>query len=158
VVFDYATTATQPVVIEDVFLRDIYNSDTPLKKLTVQEYDYNPSKTNPQFISDPTAVYYEFQLTNSYLFTDCAAANDTSKHICITYLEAVQDVTNPNDNTVYPQEWFLPLCWGLAKNAAPMFRAPWTANMESSYKESLAIAQKKEPERSMMYFAPGEDI
>ena len=157
-VFDYATTATQPIVIEDVFLRDINNSDTPLKILTVQEYDFNPSKTNPQFISDPTSVYYEFQLTNSYLFTDCAAANDTSKHICITYLEAIQDITNPADTTVYPQEWFLALVWGLAKQSAPMFHATWTPVMQENYREALAIAQRKEPERSVMYFSAGEDL
>src|SRR6267378_5404388 len=156
-VFDYTTTATQPVVIETVFLRDIFNSDTPIRIMTLEEYDFLPSKTNPQFISDPTAIYYEFQLTNGVLYTDCAAANDVSKHLGITYMEAIQDFNNPNDTPEYPQEWFLALVWGLAEMIAPMFNAPWTQNMAKNAATSLAIAQKKEPARSVMYFQPGED-
>jgi hypothetical protein len=158
VLFDYTTTATQPVVIETAFLRDITNTDTPIKILNVQEYDFLPSKTNPQFVSDPSAVYYENLLTNSYLYTDCAAANDTSKHICLTYLEPVQDITNPNDTTVYPQEWFLPLVLGLAKLIAPMFAAAWTPNLQTNLDDALAIARRKEPETSRLYFASGEDL
>ena len=156
-VFDYTTTATQPIVVESAFLRDIYNTDTPLAILQQAEYDFLPSKTNPQFISDPTAVYHEFLLGNSYLYTDCAAANDTSKHICITYLEAVQDITNPNDTTVYPQEWLLALVWGLAKQIAPMFKSAWTQNMENNASTALAIAQRKEPELNRMYFQSESD-
>jgi len=157
-VFDYTTTATQPVIVESAFLRDIYNTDTPLNILQQAEYDFLPSKTNPQFIADPTAVYHEFLLTNSYLYTDCAAANDTSKHICLTYLEAVQDIINPNDTTVYPQEWFLALVWGLAEQLAPMFNVGWTAKMENLANKSLAIAQKKEPEINRMYFMSESDV
>ena len=158
IVYDYTTAGTQPVVIESAFLRDFNNSDTPLKIMTQKDYDYLPSKTNPQFISDPTAVYYEFQRTNSVLFTDCAASNDVTKHIGITYLEAAQDVTNPNDETCYPQEWFLALVWGLAEQIAPMFQAAWTENMSRNKVSALAIAQKKEPERATLYFACGEDL
>lgn len=157
-VFDYATVATQPVVIESVFLRDIYSTDTPLSILQQAEYDFLPSKNNVSFIADPTAVYHEFLLTNSYLYTDCAAANDTSKHICITYLEAVQDVINPNDTTVYPQEWFLALVWGLAEQIAPMFNVGWTAKMDQLAGKSLAIAQRKEPEINRMYFVSESDV
>lgn len=158
VVFNYTTTATQPVVLETAFLRDIDNSDTPLKIMTSKEYDFLPSKTDPQFISDPTAIYYENLLTNSTVYTDCAASNDVTKHICITYLEAVQDITNPNDTTCYPQEWFLALVWGLAEQIAPMFNAPWTENRAKNAARALAIAQKKEPERVAMYFEPGGDL
>jgi hypothetical protein len=157
-VFDYTTVATQPVIIESVFLRDITNTDTPLSILQQPEYDFLPSKANPQFSAAPTAVYHEFLLTNSYLYTDCAAANDTSKHICITYLEAVQDIINPNDTTVYPQEWFLALVWGLAEQIAPMFNVGWTAKMEQLAGKALAIAQRKEPEINRMYFVSESDV
>jgi hypothetical protein len=156
-VFDYTTTATQPIVIEACVLRDIFNSDTPVKILTQPEYDLLPSKTNPQFISDPTAIYYEFQLANSNLFTDCSASNDVTKHLVITYLEAIQDFNNPNDTPEYPQEWFLPLALNLSKIIAPMFNAKWTDLMNQNAATALAIAQKKEPFRTTMYFQPGED-
>lgn len=157
IVFTYTVTAQQPVVMETVVLRDSDNNDTPIRLLTVQEYDYLPSKTNPDFVADPATIYYEFQLTNSQLFTDCAAAQDVTKHLAITYMEAVQDFVNPNDTPEYPQEWFLALAWGLAKQIAPMFNAPWTQNMQSNYDEAVTIARKKEPERTAMFFQPGED-
>lgn len=157
VVFDYTTTAQQPVVIETVFLRDINNADTPVRMLTVQDYDNLPSKVDTTAPADPTSIYYEFLLTNSNLYTDCAAAQDVTKHLCLTYMEAVQGFVNATDNPEYPQEYFLPLTWGLAKQIAPMFNAPWTQNMQSNYEISLGIAQRKEPERTTMYFQPGED-
>lgn len=157
VVFDYTTTAQQPIVIETAFLRDYTNSDTPIRKMIVQEYDYLPSKTNPTFISDPTSIYYEFQLTNGVLYTDCAGSIDTTKHIGMTYMEAVQDLNSANDTFEYPQEWYLALAWGLAKQICPMFNAPWTELMKENAAMALAIAQKKEPDRSVMYFQCGED-
>lgn len=156
-VFSYTTVAQQPDVIETVFLRDVFGQDTPIRMMTVQEYDFLPSKANPLYISDPSAVYYEFQLGNSNLYTDCAGAQDVTKHICMTYMEATQDFVSATDTPSYPQEWYLALSWGLAEQIAPMFNAPWTANMKANKDLALAIAQKKEPERSVMFFQPGED-
>ena len=154
-VFVYQTQGTQPLSIETAILRDSNNSDTPLKIMTVQEYDNLPNKADPTNISDPTAIYYEFQLGNSNLFTDCGAANDTTKYIVLTYLEPIQDMNNPADNFEYPQEWFLALSFGLSKIIAPMFNAPWTAVLEAAHASALAIAGHKDGERSSMYFQTG---
>ena len=156
-VFDYTTTATQPILIETATLRDQQLNDTPLRILTVQDYDMLPSKVAPQNIGDPGAIYYEFQLTNSNLFTDVAAAQDVTKHIVLTYMEAVQDITNASDNFEYPQEYFLALSWGLAKQICPMFNAVWTPLMEENYRAALATAQKKDPERQTIFFQPGAE-
>lgn len=157
VVFDYTTTAQQPVVIETAFLRDINNEDTPLRIMTLQEYDFLPSKADLASVSDPVSIYYEFQLINSVLRTDCAGAQDVTKHICMTYMTATQDFNNPTDTPYYPQEWYLPLCWGLSKNIAPMYGAVWTATMQTNFEESLTIARRKDPEKSVLYFQCGED-
>jgi hypothetical protein len=151
-VITYTTTAQQPVVVETAFLRDAQGSDTPLKIMTVQEYDLLPSKAQSTFISDPTAIYYENQKTNGVLHTDCAAAQDMTKHICLTYMEAVQDVNAASDEVSYPQEWYLALVYGLAKLAAPIFTVPWTQVMAENAATSLAIAQKKDGETSTMFF------
>ena len=157
-IFDYSTAAQQPQVIETALLRDNQNNDVPIKLMTVQEYDFLPSKTNIQYNSDPSAIYYEFQLGNSNLFTDVAAATDVTKYLVITYLETIQDFNNPKDTPEYPQDWFLPLTWGLAKQIAPMFSSPWTPEMEGNYTMSLAIAQKRDPERTVLYFQCGEEV
>lgn len=157
-VYCYQTAGTQPQELETAVLRDGSNQDTPLNIMrSIQEYDSLPNKADPTNIADPVAIYYEFQLGTSNLFTDCGAANDTSKYIVVTYMEPTQDFNNPLDNPSYPQEWFLPLCWGLAKNAHSAFQVSWTAGMESAYKEALAIAQHKDPEETVAYFQCGNE-
>lgn len=157
-VYCYQTAAQQPLNIETAVLRDQYNEDTPLRFLrTVQDYANLPSKTDLQNISDPTAIYYEFQLTDSFLYTDCAAALDVRKYIVISFMEPVQDMVNPTDTFDYAQECFLALSWGLSKQIAPMYGMPWTPNMESNYQAAVAIAGHKDAEVTTMFFQPGEE-
>ena len=155
VVYTYTTPATQPLKIEYVNLRDTQMDDTPVRIMTNLEYDSLPAKVTPTNISDPSGVYYEFQLGNSYLYTDVAGAQDVTKYLVITYLESEQDFVNPLDNPEYPQEWYLPLALNLSKLIAPMFHAAWTPAMDENAKLALAIAQKKEPERIVAYFQAG---
>lgn len=158
VVYVYQTPAQQPLSLETAVLRDQTNEDTPLRFLrTVQDYANLPSKTDVLNKADPTAIYYEFQLGNSFLYTDCGAANDVTKYLVISYMEPVQDMINPADNFDYPQEVFLALTWGLSKQIAPMFNMPWTQVMEANYQAAVMIAGHKDAEVTTMYFQPGED-
>ena len=155
--FSYVTAAQQPVTIETAVLRDIDNSDTPLRMLTVQDYDMVSNKADPNNMGDPGAIYYEFQLGNSNMFVDVGACQDVTKHIVVTYMEPVQDFVNPLDTPYYPQEWYLPLVLGLGKQAAPMYNKVWSALMQDNFKDALAIAQKKDPERITIFFQPGAE-
>ena len=155
-VYCYQTIAQQPLSIETVVLRDNQNQDTTLNIMrTVQDYAGLPSKTDVTNISDPTAIYYEFQLTNSWLYTDCGAAQDVTKYIVMSYMEPVQDMVNPNDSFDYCQEAFLALSWGLSKQIAPMYNMPWSQVMESNYTAAVMIAGHKDAEVSTMYFQCG---
>jgi hypothetical protein len=156
-VYAYASAGTQPVQIETVLLRDNTLNDVPLRVMTTQDYDYLPQKANPQNVSDPGAIYYEFQLTNGILRTDVGASQDLTKYLVMTYMEAIQDFNSALDTPEYPQEWFLALCWGLAKQIAPQYNSPWTPLMQDNYTTALRIAQQKDPERVTMFFQPGED-
>ena len=157
-VYCYQTTAQQPLSIETAVLRDDFNEDQPLRIMrTVQDYANLPGKTDTQTISDPAAIYYEFQLTDSFLYTDCGAANDVTKYIVLSYMEPVQDMVNATDNFEYPQEAFLALSWGLSKQIAPMYNMPWTQTMQENYQAAVMIAGHKDAEVSTMYFQPGED-
>ena len=159
-VFSYITAnqGQQPIIVESCVLRDVYGEDIPIRIMRdVKEYSALPSKRDPNNISDPVAIYVEQQLFNSVLYTDCAGAQDPSKHLVIDYMEAVQDFNSSTDNPEFPQEWFLPITWELSKQAAPMFRAVWTENMEENWKLAVAIARRKEPETSVMYFQVGDD-
>ena len=155
--YDYTTTAQNPLTIESVVLRDDQNEDVPVRIMrTTQDYDMLPSKTDLNNISDPLSIYYEWHIGDSQLFTDVAAAQDVTKYLVLTYLEEIQVFVNPTDEPEYPVEWFLPLCWGLSKRAAPMFNISWTQTMEMNYQESLGIAKHKEAERCSLFFQPGE--
>lgn len=158
VVFTYTTAAQQPLYIDAAVLRDIYSTDTPIRIIrTAQEYDILPNKTDITNIQDPTAIYYENQLGNSYLYTDAGASQDVTKHLVLTYMEPIQDLVNPLDNPSYPQEWFLPLSWGLAKLICPMFNRIWTPLMQENFITSLRIAQQKDAEYSGMFFVPNAE-
>lgn len=156
-VWDYTATAQQPDVIETAYLRDQWNEDTPLKILNQQSYDFLPSKGDITSQSDPTAIYYEFQLGNGVLNTDVAAAQDVTKHICMSYMTLPQGFVNPADTPYYPQEWYLPLVSNLGRLIAPLYGKTWTAEMEHIATVSLAVAQQKEPDTSVLYFQCNEE-
>lgn len=156
-VFAYTAAAQNPKDIETALLRDINNTDSPLDIMTVQDYDYLPNKTDPNYLGDPTAIYFERGLNTSRVYTDVGAAIDTRSHIVITYQEPIQDMTNNADEPYYPQEWYLALCWGLSEQITPMFRARWTEKMEALKANAMAIARQGDSERSSLYFQPGED-
>lgn len=157
VVYVYSVTAQQPDVIEAVVLRYALGNDVPLRIMTQIEYDSLPAKTQPGYVSQPTAVYPEWQLGATNIYLDIAGVSDVTQYLVFTYMEMVQDFLNPLDTPEYPQEWFLPLCWELAKQANGMFRAIWTQDMEMNYQKALAIAGRKEPDRTVAYFMCGED-
>lgn len=156
-VYIYASKATRPLYLESCVLRDINNNDIPMNFMTLQEYEFLPSKTNPQFLSDPQAIYYEAQLSNAVLYTDVAGASDVTKYLHIVYMEPTQDISNPLDIPEYPQEWYLPLALGLSKLIAPMFNAVWTPEMESNLVMSLSIARESNSETTALYFQPKSD-
>lgn len=156
--YDYSTTAQNPLNLEAVILRDDDNEDVDMKIfVSTQEYDSLPSKTDLNNISDPTAILYEWHLSDSILYTDVAAAQDVTKYLVLTYLEEIQIMVNPTDNPEYPMEWYLPLQWKLSKEIAPMFNAPWTQLMQANYTEAMAIARKKQPENSALYYQSGDE-
>ena len=91
-------------MIETCFLRDNQSNDVPIKFLTLEQYNLLPSKNNSTNVTDPSAIYYEWQLGSGVLYTDVAGCSDLSKYLCISYLEEIQDFNNPNDTPEYPQE------------------------------------------------------
>lgn len=155
--YAYGAPAQFPLLIETAVLRDDQSEDSPLRILTVQDYDYLPSKVNPTYIGDPAAILYEAGLNTGTLYTDVGAAQDVSKHIVLTYQESIQDFNTTSDEPYYPQEWYLALCWGLSEQISPMFRANWTQKQEALKSGALAIARNKGAEISSLFFQSGAE-
>lgn len=153
VVYVYSAVAQYPVNIEAVVLRDVYGNDTQLiGPLTQRTYDNLPSKANPQYTGDPTAYYIEEQIGQTLLYTDVAVAQDVTKYLVVTYMEPSQKFVNTTDEPYYPEEWKLPLMWGIAEQIAPMFGATWTPKMEALKNNAIAIARNKTGEVTDMFF------
>ena len=158
----YGTTVTTnptqaPLAIESAILRDDSYGDTPMRILTVQDWDMLPNKMDPTNMGDPSAILYEPGINTGTLWTDVGAAQDVSKHLVLTYFEPVQDFVNPLDTPYYPQEWYLALCWGLSEQISPMFGAPWGQKEEQLKNSALAIARNKGAEVSSLFFQPGAE-
>lgn len=158
-VWNYTVQAQRPLAIVTCILRDINNNDTPMNTMTVQDYEILPSKAQPTFQSDPTAYYYESQFVTGtsnqgpgQLYLDIGGAQDVTKHLHIVYMRPIMDFNNPGDNPEYPQQWYRPLCWGLAREICSMFDAIWTPDMDQNYRESVAMAREADTETTSMYF------
>ena len=158
-IYNYTNKAQRPLEIVTAILRDSNQNDTPLDYMTLQTYEALPTKTSSAYVSDPTAIYYEPQIgnngpsgANGALYIDCGGAQDVTKQIHIVYLRPVQDFNSPLDNPEYPQEWYSALCWGLAKQIAPMFNATWSQICEANYLEAVTFARHSNTETSDVYF------
>jgi len=155
VVYRYKTYARRPLSIISMVLRDKSGNDVVFDPmLTVNAYESLPSKANTSAQGDPSLWYYESQLGNGLLNFD-VYPSDLTKHVHITFLSPAEDFVASTDTPEYPQQYYLPLCWGLSKQIAPMFKLPWTENMQSNYTESVLIAFGVDPDMSDVYFQPG---
>lgn len=160
-IWNYTTKGQRPLQIVTCSLRDINYSDTPMNIMTIQDYEYLPTKVMPTFLSDPTAIYYESQFatgtsinSNGQLYLDVAGAQDVTKILHFVFLRPVSDFVNPTDNPEYPQQWYRALCWGGSKEIAPMFDAVWTKEMEDNLNQSVAMAREADSETTSLYFQP----
>ena len=153
-VWNFTTKGQRPEEIVTCILRDINSADTPLDRMTVQDYEVLPTKTMPGYVSDPAAFYYEAQLVNGQFYLDVGGEQDVTKHLHMVYLRPLQVFQNPGDSPEYPQAWYRPLCWGLAREISSMFDAEWDQTMDRNLTEALAMAREVVPETTSMYFEP----
>jgi hypothetical protein len=150
----YTAKAQRPLLIETINLRSYNYNDTPIDLIrTVQEYE---GMSHNRTQSLPSAAYYEAQIGNGVLRLDCGGVQDTTYRLAITYMQQIEDFVNPTDNPSFPQEWYLPLCWGLSQQIAPMFDLEFTPTMQMNLTNSLAMAKQANAEVSDMYFQSGE--
>lgn len=156
-VFNYTTKAARPVDIEAAVLRDTDGNDVPVSFMNMQDHMALPAKANTTYTGDPLSVYYEAQLTNGVLYLDVGGAADVTKKLHIVWLEPIEDITSAADEPEFPQQWYRPLAWGLAKEVAPMFSAVWTQEMEANYNNALSMAREANPENETRHFQPGND-
>jgi hypothetical protein len=152
-VYWYTTKARRPLNILTAVLRDSDNTDAPLAFMNLEQYQALPDKTAD---GDPTAIFYEGQLTNGQLYTD-VEADDVTKQIYCVFLSPIEDFDVLTDTPDYPQEWFRALKYQLAMDLAPEFGRPISPDLKVLRDESLVMARQLYADESRMHFEPGRD-
>jgi hypothetical protein len=160
--WNYTVKGQRPLALLTGLLRDSVNNDIPMNVMTLQDYEYLPTKTQAQYLADPTAWYYESQIGSGLntpvitgpgvLYLDIGGAQDVTKHLHFVYLRPIMDLVNSGDNPEYPQQWYRALCWGLSREICAMFDAGWTKDMDDNLDESLMMARQADAEVSSFYF------
>jgi hypothetical protein len=157
--FNYTVKAQRPVEVVTAILRDIQNTDTPLTRMTVEVYEALPTKTQPGFVQDFTAFYYEPQQVNlqGQIFFDASGAQDVTKHIHMVYLREAMDFNNPGDAPEFPQEWFNHLTWALSLAIHGMFDVDWTQGLQQAFQIATGMAREANPQTTQAYFQPDDE-
>lgn len=166
-VWNYSIKGQRPLHIETCILRDANANDIAMNVMTLEDYEFLPTKTSRAYQTDPTAFYYESQIgSDQYspvntgggrLYLDCGGVQDVTKHLHLVFLRPVMDFVNASDNPEYPQRWYRALCWGATREIAPMFDAEWTDDMSANLTESLLMARQENAETTSLYFEPNAD-
>jgi hypothetical protein len=158
-IWNYTVKGIRPLRLISAVLRDQYQNDTPLRTMTVERYESLPTKTSPNSVGDPTAVFYEArykqQSPNGQIYLDVGCPADITKHIHCVYLAPIEDFVNPGDAPDYPQEWFRPLVLGTGRDIAGMFDCSW--DLGDSLTEAIAIARQGNPATTDAYFQVNGD-
>jgi len=142
-----------PIKILTASLRNSDGDDTPLKILTLEEYE---EITDKDAEGDPSAIYYERRTDTGKLYLD-RSPSDTTKTIRIVYLQPIEDVDSNTDDLDFPAEYHLPVAHQLGLEVAPKFGIPLNRDHYQRAQQSAALVQSFEPERSTTYFQPDLD-
>lgn len=142
-----------PTHILTASLRDASNQDTPMRIMTLEEYE---SIGNKSADGDPTAIYYERRTDTGKLYLNCEPS-DTTKTIRFVYLQPLEDLDANTNDLDFPAEYHLPIAHQLGIHVAPKFGIPITQDHYAMAQGSAQMVQTFEPPRSTAYFQPEID-
>ncbi|MCI0560926.1 MAG: hypothetical protein MN733_20770, partial [Nitrososphaera sp.] len=103
---------TRPLrIMHEAFLRHTADgNDTPLTQLDRVSYQRLGLKTSS---SQPNQYYYDPQLDDGILSIYPTASSATTYTLRFSHQRPLQDVNLATENVDFPQEWLLPLKWGV---------------------------------------------
>lgn len=150
-VYAYTTKITRPIEILTASLRDSDLNDTPLEIMSLYDYEAIGDKTAD---GTPSAVFYEYGLTNGTLFTD-VEPDDVTSQIRIVYLRPLEDFDASTDEPDYPQGWYRALQAQLTIDLCVAYSRPVSEELKLLRDEALMMAQSQFAETTDIYFQPG---
>lgn len=121
-IITYTSKINRPIEVLRATLLDLTTqTETPLEKLTYDQYFNTPIKT---VNGRPVNFYYDRVLNNSLPFTGTLYLYlnpDSSKYIIrFSYQDMILDVVNPTDTLDIPQTWLLAITSNLAVTLAAL--------------------------------------
>jgi len=142
-----------PVHIIGAMLRDTDDQETPLTRMTEEEFQAIGDKTQT---GTPSRFFYKRTYDDGTLFLDIIP-NDTTDVLDILYLRPLYDLDLIGDDVDFPQHWYLALALNLAKFLAPRYGAKISQLTLDNAAYALAKAQQFYPEDVNVWFEPGRD-
>lgn len=147
--------ANPPIAIVSANLRNTDGVDTPLRPMTMEEYEAIPAKSS---VGTPTGYYYErgYDADGGTFYLN-RIPSDITDTVQITYLRPIQDFDGSADTPDFPQEWYRALKYNLAVELAPEYGVEVGATLAALAQQSLAQASSFHPDRTVVFFEPERD-
>lgn len=120
VVYSYTDVANRPMLILEAYLHQFGGTDIPVDLISRVDYYELTNKTAEGFINQ---IYYDPQIGAGNLFVWPLTTNEQDYLILLTQ-RTLEDFDNSSDNPDYPQEWYMPLAWNLARALGPKYGTP----------------------------------
>lgn len=120
VVYSYTTVSNRPMLILEAYLHQFGATDIPVDLISRVDYYELTNKTTEGFINQ---VYYDPQIGTGTLFVWPLTTNEKDYLILLTQ-RTLEDFDSSTDNPDYPQEWYMPLTWNLARALGPKYGTP----------------------------------
>lgn len=130
-VYAYTTQIVRP--LKALSARRIGASDIDIDVVSRDEYFMLPNKLSTGEVNQ---VYYDPQLTTSKVYV-WPTGNNADDRIEITFMMPIEDFDSSAITPDFPQEWLLPLKWGVASLLGPEYGLDLNRQM---YLDSRATA------------------
>ena len=141
VIFTYnmSNRAGRPMKLMEAYVRDTENSnvDVPIGVISRRRYDRLSIKNTRGQVNQ---VYFDPQPTTAELNV-WPVTDDVSDVLVLQVQRTLSDLDSGTNTPDYPQEWYLPLAWGLAELEAVRFGVPPS---ERSFISQKAMMLKEE--------------
>ena len=116
-VYVYVSKAPRPLRIEQARIRTSSTSETVMTKMSRLEYF---GQANKSATGVPSGYHYSPQLSLGKFYS-CPVSSTVAYRINMTAYRVLEDFDASSDNPDFPQEWFQPLVWLLARELGPEY-------------------------------------
>ncbi len=120
VVYSYTAKSNRPMLILEGYSHQFGATDIPLDLISRVDYYDLTNKTAEGFVNQ---LYYDPQIDAGNLFV-WPLPNDERDYLILLTQRTLDDFDSTSNTPDYPQEWYMPLAFNLARYLAPKYGTP----------------------------------